>query len=500
MKNKILIFGVVALVSLGYGCKKSYLDTAPSDAITDENLFATTESAYAVLNGMNRTMTTNVPALGSTNNAANDWGAKTFDLASDVLGNDVVCSGSEYDWFDFLYKYTTLKNSSSRDATMGWAFYYKIVNAANIIITNIDNAVGPDEEKADIKGQGYAYRAWAYYNLSVYYCKPISEGANNPGLPIYTTPTSGTTTGASRSSIGDVYNLIEADVEQAISLLRTAPAHSNKSFISLATAYGIGARVALVREDWAKAAERASFAIDQVGGEARLMDSATYRAGFNSASNSEFMWASALTADQTASFGNRSWFSFVDPTNPSSYATVAPRRITKQLQDLIRTGDVRKTTFNAARGQTKFRLADGSTWIYDNLYMRLAEMFLIKAEAEAKSGNSTGAIQTLETLVKKRNASYNYASGAYVTGVPAASKLVEEIYLQRRIELFLEGFSYHDIRRLKKGLNRPSGSGNHNIAIAVKLTIQDNSDDFLFRIPQSEIDPNPNMSEADQNP
>ncbi len=70
--NRAILIAFAALATSVAGCKKTYLDTKPSDKVSDENLFATTSSAYAVLNGMNRIMTSNYPALNN-NDYANDW-------------------------------------------------------------------------------------------------------------------------------------------------------------------------------------------------------------------------------------------------------------------------------------------------------------------------------------------------------------------------------------------------------------------------------------------
>ncbi len=284
-------------------------------------------------------------------------------------------------------------------------FYYKVINAANNIIVNIDAAIGPDAEKQDIKGQALAYRGWAYYKLSIYYCQAYATGASSPGVPIYLTPTTAETKGNGRGTVQQVYDQINADLQQAVTLITSSGIshEDNKSYISLATVNGIYARVALVMQNWAKANELATAAISTWGGATKLMDSATYLAGFNSATNPEFMWASKLNADQTTGFGNNSFFSFVDASIESGYAGGGAtwRKITKQLLDLIPASDVRKKTFASDRKQTKFHLADPKLWIYDNLYMRLAEMFLIKAEAEANLGQDANAITTLETLIKK---------------------------------------------------------------------------------------------------
>jgi hypothetical protein len=492
--TKFLIPALAATLLFSVGCKKTYLDTAPTDSITDESLFETTTSAYTVLDGINRMMSERFAALTEqANKSENDWGAKTMDLTSDIMGNDVVCNPINFEWFTDQYQYQGQLRANYRVVFLGWSFYYKIINQANIIIANVDRTVGPQAEKDDLKGEAYAYRAWAYYSLTQFYCKTYKGNEGTPGVPIYTTPSTSTIAGAPRGTVGANYDLMVADLKQAVTLLTTGTSHANKSFISLAVAQGIYARVALVMNDWTTASTMATSAIGNSG--AQLMDSATYRAGFNTNTNVEFMWASALSPGQTQDFGNKSFFSFVDAAAPSSYAGAGTwRKITKKLQDTIPATDVRKLTFASDRKQTKFRLA-GTQYTWDVLYMRLAEMYLISAEAKAHLADAS-AVTDLETLVKKRNPGYTFAGSSYTEG----SNLLAEIYLQRRIELWLEGFGYTDIQRLKQPLARPSGTGNHTVQNALILNLPAGSDQFLFKIPQAELDANDNIGPSDQNP
>jgi hypothetical protein len=400
---------------------------------------------------------------------------------------------------------------------MPWRLYYKIVNAANYLIDSVDFAKGPANEIDYLMAQAYAYRAYSYYKLSLYYCKTYSTSPsilNTPasGLPIYLHGTTAETEGQSRSTLGEVYERIVADLDSAkarFDLVSAAPGGRTQADISKATLYGINAKVALVMNNWQEAADMADLAITTSG--RQLMNRAEYKSGFNSRSNPEWMWCSTMNSTQTAGLLNRNFFSFVDPSSSTSYANTGIfTGMSKDLLDVMRTlDDVRKETFTATRQQTKFHLATPDNWVYDLLYMRLAEMYLIKAEALAElDNNSPEAIATLETLVNARNPGYDYesttsrytyakggGSGAY----PGDTELLKEIYLQRRIELFMEGVAYSDIQRWKKGLKRPTGTGNFTLSSAGKTTIPAGSNSFLFKIPQQEMDSNPAMN-GQQNP
>lgn len=499
MKNilKISLFSAVCFSTATFtGCKKEYLNKQPYNQITEDPLFEDTKSAYYALNGINRMMSERWIALTEqTTKSVNDWGAKTIDLTSDIMGNDVVLNNSPYEWFTGLYQYTDQLRANYRVCYLNWAFTYKVINMANLILERIDGVSGPQEEKNDIKGQAYAYRAWAYTKLVEFYCKTYIGNENSPGVPIYTSSTVGTDRGNPRGILRDNFTMINADLDNAVSLLQGVTGRPNdKSNITLAIAQGLSARVALLTNDWTKARDMASDAI--TNSSASLMDSAAYRGGFTQNTNVEFMWTSVLTPDQTQSFGNNSFISFVDAAAANSYAGAGTyKRITRALLEKISTDDVRRYTFDASRNNTKFRLVDPAVYTWDVLYMRLAEMYLIKAEAEARLGDGN-AVNTLEELVTKRNPNYSFASTPYSGG----SDLLQEILLQRRIELWLEGFSYTDIQRLKIGLDRPTGTGNHSLGSAFTLTMPAGDNRFLFKVPQREIDANENITSSDQNP
>lgn len=174
------------------------------------------------------------------------------------------------------------------------------------------------------------------------------------------------------------------------------------------------------------------------------------------------------------------------------------------LYDQIPAGDVRKTVFtpptststtDPAYNQKKHQVPNAGSWAADYLYMRAAEMYLIEAEALARQGQDNTARTVLETLVKTRDAAYSAAS-------LSGQSLLDEILIQRRVELWGEGFSLFDIKRLKVGLNRPSGAGNHgapNFNPSVYTTPAADPR-MIFRVPQRELDNNSNLTPADQNP
>ncbi|KAA3139810.1 RagB/SusD family nutrient uptake outer membrane protein, partial [Alistipes onderdonkii] len=128
------------------------------------------------------------------------------------------------------------------------------------------------------------------------------------------------------------------------------------------------------------------------------------------------------------------------------------------------------------------------TYEADEIYMRLSEAYLLKAEAEARGGNSSAAQQTLYDLVSKRDSGYAKSSN---TG----EALLKEIFLQSRIELWGEGHEFFTNKRFNVGVDR-TASSNHTHKL-VKAA----GKEFTYQIPLSiELNSNPYINAADQNP
>jgi hypothetical protein len=233
------------------------------------------------------------------------------------------------------------------------------------------------------------------------------------------------------------------------------------------------------------------------------MTTAQYQAGFSQISNPEWMWGSLIPSAEATIYA--SFFSHIDVSTGGYAALGTQKKITKALYDQIPVGDVRRTLFQAAPGtatspqynQLKFRVPTPGNWAADYLYMRAGEMYLIEAEALARQGGAqeANAKTVLETLVKARFPAYSAAAFS-------GTALVNEILLQRRIELWGEGFALMDIKRLKTGLNRPTGTGNHgspNFNPSIYTTGPADAR-FIMKIPQAELDTNPMIPASDQNP
>jgi len=211
------------------------------------------------------------------------------------------------------------------------------------------------------------------------------------------------------------------------------------------------------------------------------------------------MWGADIDNESSTTF--ISFFSHFD-SSAGGYGGIGfglgYKIIEARLYDMIPDTDLRKAAWVAPGDTsspypelTNTKFIDG-TGVFegDYSYMRASEMYLVEAEAKARLGDATAA-DVLFEIVSNRDP-------GYVRSTSTGDALVEEIYLQRRIELWGEGVSWFDLKRLKKPLDRSGAGSNHRSFGLVDIDVE--GDFFRMQIPQGELNSNPNLNGSDQNP
>ncbi len=491
-KNSLFILFITGLLFTATSCKKDYLETAPTNAVSSADVFKTTANAWTAVNGIHR-------MLYIQWNGNQDQGGQSANMIyMDMLGEDLVNTAQANGWFISCYRWLDHRNVNSRVPYFNYQFYFKIIANANMIIANIDAAEGPDTDKKIIKGQAQAYRAWSYYQMVQLFGKRFDASTANdtPGVPLVLEPTN---VPAPRATVAEVYTQINKDLDDAIANL-TGYTRANKSHLNINVAKGLKARVALTQQNWTVAAQMATEARQGLS----LMSNAQYLGGFNDYTNPEWIWGSKQQEDQQTFF--YSFFAYMSCNFNSSNIRGNPKAINSVLYNLISTTDVRKQLWDPTGTNTAFPIPPGGLRrpymnrkfvapggsgisIGDVPHMRVGEMYLIEAEAKARiGGQDAQAAQALFTLVKNRDASYTLSAN---TG----QALINEILTHRRIELWGEGFRFYDLKRLNQPLNR--NGGNHQLSLAVVFDIPAGDKQWEFLIPQAELNTNPLVT---QNP
>jgi hypothetical protein len=500
MKNILKRIGILVLIAtLSNACSEDYLDTSPTESLAASDAFLTTKNAWSTINGIHRLL------YSQMRSTQGEGGLGGVFLVADHLGEDLVYANTSPNtsWYSGVYKWVDHRNEMSTTASYPYYFFYRIINDANVIIANIDKAVGDQVDKDRIKGQALAYRGWAHFNLVQFYGKRYVPGAANTqlGVPIMLEATQ---EGKARNSVEEVYTQINLDLDAAATLL-TGYTRVNKSHLNLNIVNGFRARVALTQGKWATAATYAASA--RAG--FNLMTTSAFLGGFNDAANSEWMWGSYILTDQTMYF--YSHHAYISRNFSSSHIRTHPKVVYNDLYTKFPSTDVRRTTvattnstadnypsymtfaggvtYNRYAGaSTKFWVKDPSSSVGDIVNMRAAEMWLIEAEARARNNEDVLAQNALHSLNLARR------TDVPVKSVNTGQALIDEIMIHRRMELWGEGFRYFDLKRTNTPLKRDHAGTNHLQAQTNGLfNVPAGDVSWEYMIPRAELNANPLM-------
>lgn len=515
-------FLIIVSVAL-FSCQEE-LDTNPTDSASGDVLFSDIQKANVALNGIYRAMY--VADEWSANWAPEEFGVTAFILTYDLMGEDMVQNegGSGWFWYDYRYNVKSDYTGKSGRPYAVWYFYYTLISNANSIIANGENIEGAPSEISSLMGQAYALRAYAYFSLIRFYQQTYIGNEDAPGVPVYTEPATNISEGRSRGTVAEVYAQIESDIEEALRLLHpdVAAPRTHPSHIDYYVVNGLKANIALEKNDWATAEDAAITAMS--GGTAIIPRTQLEKGfAFNDANASSVIWGLKIVADQST--GHDSFFSHMDAST-EYYAQNSRKCISSWLYNQMSDTDVRKNNWwygtieneselgtEVSYNQFKFRFSDPTNALGDYILMRHEEMMLIAAEAMCMQQKYSEARTMLTELMAERDPNYDISSKTNTSTLttddsngpttPAGGSLtlLDEIILQRRIELWGEAGRIHDIKRLKTGFTRDFEGSNHADKLITRNTLAPEYDDFVMAIPQSEFDGNQNMDEtADQNP
>lgn len=546
MLSKIKTLSLAILIFAMTACQEDFLETVPTDAVSPAVALADEASMQNVLNGIHRGLYSQSQTIlpgGDSQRAGEHWWVPQGDNLTGGIIHSADANNlgwrTNMQWQDHILE-TSLTNE------ILWYHRYNIILHANLIIKRIEEGDLIDTPTLRaIKGQALTYRAYALLSLVQHYSKGylIGNPATDPGVPVILEPQ---TTGP-RGTVEATYEQIGKDLDAAIAAFQNAAPRptggpETKSQLNINVAYGIKARWALSKGDWATAASAAVSARQGYP----LMNEAEWKSGFNTNSLPEVIWGSNVIGTETTFF--RSYFYLMCNTFNGSQNRSNPKIADKRLVDAIPDTDYRKDVFlidapnsnssasngeggwanntnplyttqaefNAARDKIKsdYGMASGhNTHPYmhvkmlqkqpgtiepdDIILMRSAEMYLIEAEAKAMLNDIPGAQAALQTLGGARDTAFN------ATAFATQAALMAQIKFQRRVELWGEGFGYTDHIRWDEGIDHGANGGSgaslilyQDAYVVAKPSV---NDDWIFKIPQAEINANPNIGPGDQN-
>ncbi len=485
------------------------------------------------LNGLKTGLYSHTNLLTDYNNHM-DYGFPAACMIYETAGQDLLTLNDQTGYNKFISSQRLLdRNITSTFNAFLWKLYYKHMKTANDILKAIP-ADATDAALKKYRGQALASRAFDYLQLiQTYQLTYIGHETAN-GVPLVLETTSDTELmNNPRASVQQVYSRIMEDLDEAITLLTGASARADKAEISVEVAYGLRARANLLMGKWSAAASDAAKAY---GTSAPYSIADVSQPTFYNATDNSWIWGIVVTTeDYLAKTGIVNWPSNLCSLTGMGYTTaasatdVAYRLINKNLWAKIPETDVRKGwwvdedlhspvldnglgedyayywangMFNGGTFPSKFSPytnvkfgPDNGTFAdTDNAQdwplMRVEEMKLIEAEALGRDNLATGK-QKLEEFVRQ------YRDPSYTCTAGSLDAFIDEVWFQRRIELWGEGFALFDILRLKKpiirqGANYPINSTFAEIAAEAPI--------MIYRIPEAETSVNSAITEADNNP
>lgn len=524
--NKITILLSILMVSFYFTSCEDELNKKPEGgSLTEEQKKKAVEADPSLLSADVAAMYSLMIAREGVVGGHNDFGYASAAMIMDCNGADMTSAAIGYNWFRANESFNDRRFDTDNTMFM-WKLFYKQIETAHLVLRPID----PKTKNVTLKqfrGQALAVRAFAYFNLAQLHQFTYVGNEDKPCVPIITeTTTIEQALNNPRASVKKVYELITKDLDEAIELL-DGYTRVDKGYIDQAVAYGLRARVNLVLNKWKEAAEDAKKALE-VSGATPYSKTDVSKPGFWNANDKAVMWANIITPNNgIVKSGIINMPSHLCSFTLNGYVSVGCwKKINQPTFDQIASTDVRKGWWLDENSASPL-VADPSfdTWkenagnddafgAYTNVkfgpdndnydfsaivnaqdwfLMRAEEMLFIQAEGLAMSGDVAGAKTVLEDFVK------NNRDDSYQVLATTPKELQDEIWFQRRIELWGEGFSFFDIMRLKKPIVRIV-NGETSYPVNYRFNIEPTNSILLWLVPKREIEANDGIQDKDNNP
>lgn len=493
MKNKLTI-SLISLVFIltAVSCE---MDRYPFDRIEQSQAFKTVDDAKALRNGIYASMR---GRLHGVNMYTPDIQADIFNATLDY-GNR---NGSPHDWVNFL--------ADDYSILSIWSAYYLVLADVNNFLEEIDDIIAEnDKEKASIKkfkGEVYFTRAFYYHNLVKRFAKDYEPSTANTDLGVPLVLSFDISLKPKRASVAEVYQQITDDLNKAKTLLASTAGSQSAKRITIDAATALEARVKMDMHDWSGAIAAASSLISS-GKYPLISDFTEYKKMWLNDVSTEVIFQYPLKAPKELGNSMGLYLGFRPDDKKYSPDWVPQQWVVDMYEDT----DIRKkvylqqklvhiqgTDYKDIWCVNKFpgnpALKTGASTNYRNMpkVFRVAEMYLIVAEAGAQSEAESQALNALNELRTKRGI-------AALTGLTGAA-LMDAVKAERTRELLCEGNRLDDLKRWKMGFTRTAPQNVNLIVPGDNFSakrVAAGADKFVWGIPTNDITTNPNIQ---QNP
>ena len=450
MKNNFREFLIVGFVSLLITSCEKNLDIDPTQSIDENEALLTSSDVEAALVGA-------YSDLGD----ADTYGGTLF-VRSELLGN----STATINWSGTFQTMTQIYNKQipvdNGDVTDTWTDAYQTINDVNNVLDAIDIVL--DNKKDRVEGEAKFIRGSLYFDLIRLYAKAWNDGnpADNDGVPIVLDPTRapiGDEDKKPRAKVSEVYAQVISDLTEAEALLP----EENGFFATKYSAAAMLSRVYLQKGDYANAAAAASRVIES--GYFALTPSYLDAFPYNPDNTNEVIGNTeedVFAIQVTNSQGTNSFNTYFSPLGRGDID------ISQSFLDEFEPDDERLLIYYDDGGirTGKFDMVYSAVRI-----LRLAEMYLTRAEANFRLGTAEGdtPLNDINTIRAR------VALSPYTLAELTLDRIVKE----RILELAFEGFTLNDVKRLQGSVG----------------PLAWNSPKLVFPIPDRERKVNPNLTQ-----
>ena len=405
---------LLTAISLSTVSCSDFLDQKPDNYISDAAVIQTLSSAKAALNGAYHDLA-----------SSSYYGGQYFDAGVNLAADNVTWTGSLNYYYDFdTHQY------SAENQLLSYAWYaiYATVNQTNQVIDKVTVLNdGSESERRRIIAEATVIRSLAFFDLARTW----------GNIPVVKQATSSPTQfdGVKQTKAKDVYQLVVDDV---LAIYNDLSESSDRVHVTRSAADAFLARVYLYLEQWDKAEQYAS----------KVIDNGNYALGtiqdlIDNKETAESIWELAYSS----SFTNQQSTYWRSPDQGGRHEWGPSKELMQLLADPTVGGD-RKAfyqDFSSAQVPDYFvgTLYHRSTLDDDVIIFRLAEQYLIRAEARANQQNVSGALSDLNIIRRRANISE-------IVDVASTQELLNLIADERRVELALEPHRWFDLIRTGK--------------------------------------------------
>ena len=403
---------------------------------------------------------------------------RDFVVIPEVGGDNVYVSVNNSNRFLANYNYQLTADNTQ---TGFWNQAYDIILRVNNIINNIDAAADATEaQRNQVLGEALVIRALTHFDLVRVFAKPYAEGGGSQlGVPI---KLDDEINEPPRNTVGEVYNQVIADLTEARPLL-TGESISADDAPFRFSANAVDALLARVHLYMGNntAAETAATAVIN-SGDYTLVAGSDLSEFWNTTGNSEEIFTLLVQADETRGSDNLGQI-----YNPQGYGDI---RVSQDVISLYDAADDRRDLFYQDGSEYyvgKFLGESGTPGLVSPKILRLAEMYLIRAEARAKEGDFSGAIADVNVIRGRANAP--------LLGAIPDNQVLDAVLTEKRMEFAFEGHRTFDLWRNGDALTR--NQCNTGLELEAPCVIAADATVRIYPIPRREMDVNQQMIQND---